>query len=76
MLQFDIALHRTRDNVAHKVRRYNHLFVTFGLVSDVAGVIPNVKGSSPRMILKQICLRRISVSLSPASWGASSGGSS
>jgi len=39
MLQFDVALCRARDNVAHKVRRYIHFFVASELVSDVEGFI-------------------------------------
>jgi hypothetical protein len=39
MLQFDVGLGYTESNVAHKVRRYIHLFVTSELVSDVLGFI-------------------------------------
>jgi len=67
MLQFDVALCLIARNVAHKVRRYSHLFVASELVSDVAGGIPNVKGSSPRMILNQIRHRRISAFLTLSS---------
>jgi len=35
MLQFDVASHRTKDNVAHKVRRYVRSLVASGLVPDV-----------------------------------------
>ena len=35
MLQFDVPRCCTSDNVAHKVRRYIHLFVASELVSDV-----------------------------------------
>jgi len=38
MPQFDVALCCTIDNVAHKVRRYIHLFVASELVSDVEGL--------------------------------------
>jgi len=55
MLQLDVALCRTRDNVAHKVRRYIHFFVALGgvistkrsitppkeLVSDVERFVPD-----------------------------------
>ena len=38
MLQFDVALCRAKDNVAHKVRRYSHLFVASEFISDVEGL--------------------------------------
>ena len=41
MLQLDVALCRTRDNVAHKVRRYIHFFVASELVSDVERFVPD-----------------------------------
>jgi hypothetical protein len=37
MLQFHVALCCVERNVAHKVRRYIHLFVASELVSDVEG---------------------------------------
>ena len=63
MLQFDVALYRTRDNVAHlsalvtrqagKVRRYKSE-VASEFISDVEGFIPTLKallpaGSSSRL---------------------------
>jgi|GEM_PF-2023785 len=41
MLQLDVALCHTRDNVAHKVRRYIHFFVASELVSDVERFVPD-----------------------------------
>jgi len=41
MLQFDVALCRARDNVAHKVRRYIQLFVASEHLSDVEGFVPD-----------------------------------
>jgi len=41
MLQLDVALCRTRDNVAHKVRRYIHFFVALG------GVISTKRSITP-----------------------------
>ncbi len=57
MVQFDVLLYHTQGNVAHKVRRYGHLFVASELTSDVEGVILDVKGTSPREILGSDCLR-------------------
>jgi len=41
MLQFDVALYRTTDNVAHKVRRYIHFFVASEHLSDVERFVPD-----------------------------------
>ena len=61
-------------NVAHKVRRYIHLFVASELVSDVGGGIPeSTYVASTNNALTH--LRRISAFLPLASWGISSGGS-
>jgi len=48
MLQFDVALCRIRDNVAHKVRRYIHFFVASELVSDVEKVLLEELISQPK----------------------------
>jgi len=40
MPQFDVALYPARDNVAHKVRRYDCFLVASGLVPDVKGAPP------------------------------------
>jgi hypothetical protein len=40
MLQFRVELCYIESNVAHKVRRYIHLFVASEPVSDVEGFIP------------------------------------
>ncbi len=74
MLQFDVALCRIRDNVAHKVRRYIHFFVASELVSDVERFVPD-RVHVAHTNNNQIRLRRISAFLPPASWGVSSGGS-
>ncbi len=74
MLQFDVALCCARDNVAHKVRRYIHLFVASELVSDVERFVPD-RVRVARTNNNQVRLRRISTFLPPASWGVSSGGS-
>jgi len=39
MLQFDVALCRARDNVAHKVRRYK-IAVASGFMPDVPEFVP------------------------------------
>ncbi len=39
MLQFRVELCCIESNVAHKVRRYIHLFVASELVSDIEGYI-------------------------------------
>jgi len=73
MLQFHAELCCTESNVAHKVRRYIHLFVASELVSDVEGFIPertHVASTNNKLIR----LRRISTFLPPASRGVSSGG--
>ncbi|MCK4598275.1 hypothetical protein KAU37_00395 [Candidatus Bipolaricaulota bacterium] len=66
MLQFDVALCRARDNVAHKVRRYIHFFVASELVSDVEGFIlkrTHAANTNNRLIR----LRRIPAPLPEAS---------
>jgi len=67
MLQFDVALCRTRDNVAHKVRRYIHFFVASELVSDVERFVAN-RVHVARTNNKQVRLRRISAFLPEASF--------
>jgi len=84
MLQFDVALCRARDNVAHlsalvtrqagKVRRYIHFFVASELVSDVERFVPD-RVHVARTNNKQFRLRRISAFLPPASFRVQSGGS-
>jgi len=74
MLQFDVALYRARDNVAHKVRCYIRFFVASELVSDVERFVPD-RVHVARTNNTQIRLRRISAFLPPASWGEESGGS-
>ena len=73
MLQFNVELCRIGSNVAHKVRRYIHLFVASELVSDVEGFIPE-RTHVTNTDNKLIRLRRISAFLPPASWGVSSRG--
>jgi len=60
MLQFDVALCRIRDNVAHKVRRYIHFIVVERFVPDRVHVA--------RTNNKQVRLWRISASLPEASF--------
>jgi len=73
MLQFDVMPCRFRENVAHRLRRYIHLFVASGPVPDVEGFIPD-RAHVARTNNKSIRLRRISAFLPPASCGVSSGG--
>jgi len=75
MLQFDVALCRARDNVAHKVRRYIHLFVASKHLSDVERFVPD-RVHVARTNNKQVRLWRISAFLPPASFRVQSGGSS
>ncbi len=73
MLQFHVEFCCIESNVAHKVRRYIHLFVASELVSDVLAFIlarTHVASTNDRLIR----LRRISAFLPPASCGVSSGG--
>jgi hypothetical protein len=72
MLQFHVEHCCIESNVAHKVRRYIHLFVASELVSDVEGFSPestHVASTNNKLM----CLRRISAFLSPASWEVPSG---
>jgi len=72
MLQFDVALCRARDNVAHlsaswtrqagKVRRYIHLFVASEHLSDVERFVPD-RVHVARTNNNQVRLRRISTFL-------------
>jgi len=74
MLQFDVEFCCIGSNVAHKVRRYIHLFVASELVSDVEGFISkgtHVASTNNRLIR----LRRISAFLPLASLRVQSGGS-
>jgi len=74
MLQFHVEFCCIESNVAHKVRRYIHLFVASELVSDVLGFIL-AKTHVASTNNKLIHLWRISAFLPPASWRVSSGGS-
>jgi len=66
MLQFDVALCRARDNVAHKVRRYIHFFVASEHLSDVERFVPD-RVHVARTNNNQIRLRRISAFLTLSS---------
>ena len=76
MLQFDVALCRARDNVAHlsalpmrqagKVRRYIHFFVASELVSDVERFVPD-RVHVARTNNNQVRLWRISAFLTLSS---------
>ena len=70
MLQFYVGLCCIESNVAHKVRRYIHLFVAPDLVSDIKGIISKINHIASTNI-QLIHLRRISASPS-VSWGVSS----
>ena len=74
MVPFYLGLCRIGINVAHKVRRYAHLFVALELVSDVEGVIlKRIHVASRNNEL--IRLRRISAFLFSIGFGVQSEGS-
>ena len=57
MLQFDVALHRTKDNVAHRVRRYRNCGSVGVYLRRWAGLVPDVQASiSPVRIHGNCCL--------------------
>jgi len=90
MLQLDVPLCRIGGNAAYRVRRYGHLLVTSEFISNVKETSPRrildsdclgpslqpdiSNGTHVAYTTKQICLRRISAFLPPASWGVSKGG--